>query len=230
MPQKTNFFDRLNDAIRNIESSVVNFISAIAPWLAPLAPAYMTYNHAVDALNFPTWIAMPIAIMVEILGFSTVSTGLAFWFYNRRNTAKAKRAPMGIVVLAFVSYLVLIITANVVLDATGGSEGALIAVRAMLTLQTIPAALIVAVRTQHRDLIDEVAKEKALGKSESSRKVSEPSAERNQLNWRQARKNLKPEDIAWLRDAKTEEICLRWGIDDRTARNWRRYANAEKVE
>jgi len=44
------------------------------PWLAPLAPAYMTYRHMVEFLVFPKPIALAIAALVEILGFGTVST------------------------------------------------------------------------------------------------------------------------------------------------------------
>jgi len=51
---------------------------------------------------------------------------------------------------------------------------------------------------------------------------------RNSVSWRQVRKNLSQEDVTWLAKARTEEICFRWGIDDRTARNWRKYAQAGK--
>lgn len=49
-------------------------------------------------------------------------------------------------------------------------------------------------------------------------------------NWRQIKKKLSVEDVTWLKSAKTEEICFRWGVDDRTARNWRKYAQEEKAK
>lgn len=222
-----NFFDRLNDGIRNVETSFVNFISAIAPWLAPLAPAYMTYQHAVDTLNFPLWVAIPVAVVVEILGFSAISTFMAFWFFNRRHKASAKKAPVWLIVFAFCFYLALIVSSNILLDAFDEAEGAVIAVRALFTLQTIPAALIVVARAGHKALLAEMAKER----EESNRKVS---AERSNAdgkfpaNWRQVRKQLSREDVTWLQTAKTEEICYRYGVDDRTARNWRKYAQEGK--
>ena len=143
-----NFFEKLNDGIRNVETSFVNLISAIAPWLAPLTPAFMTYEHAANTLNFPPWVA-------------------------------------------------------------------------------IPAALIVVARAGHKSLLSEIAKER----EETSRKVS---AERTDdagkfpVNWRQVRKQLSPDDVTWLASARTEEICYRYSVDDRTARNWRKYAQAGK--
>jgi hypothetical protein len=63
---------------------------------------------------------------------------------------------------------------------------------------------------------------------ESFRQVSDNLPAPSSANWRQIRKKLSNEDVTWLKTARTEEICFRWGIDDRTARNWRKYAQASK--
>jgi hypothetical protein len=63
--------------------------------------------------------------------------------------------------------------------------------------------------------------------TENYRKVSETSANALKVDWRQIRKQLSDDDVSWLRTARTEEICFRWGVDDRTARNWRKYAQKE---
>lgn len=161
-----NFFDKLNEWINNTEGSLVNFLTAFAPWLAPLIPAYMTYNHMIEFLKFHAWLAFVLALVVEILGFGTVSTGLDFWFYNRRNKAQSKQAPLTLIVISFMFYLSLIVTSNVIIDwakefgnATQQSWSIII-VRFLLTLQTLPAALIVATRTGHRDLLREIKQEK----------------------------------------------------------------------
>lgn len=221
-----NTFEKINDWIRGVETSFVNLISAVAPWLAPIAPAYMTYQHAVDVLNFPLWVAVPVAVVVEILGFSAISTFMTFWFFNRRNKANYKKAPTGWVIFAFAFYLALIVTSNILLDMFDNAEGAVIAVRALYTLQTIPAALIVIARAGHKSLLSEIKKES----SESYRKVSDSESESSgklTVNWRQARKQLSNDDLVWMQAAKTEEICFKYGIDDRTARNWRKYAQDE---
>jgi hypothetical protein len=120
----------------------------------------MTYQHAIGTLEFPQVVAIPAALVVEILGFSAVSTYLAFWFYNRRNPAASKKAPIILVIIAFGFYLTLIVFSNVLLDSFPGERWAEIVVRALFTLQTIPAAMLVSVRTQHRELLSEIAKEK----------------------------------------------------------------------
>jgi hypothetical protein len=225
-----NFFDKLNDGIRNIEASFVNFISAVAPWLAPLVPAYMTYWHAVDTLDFPEWVAFPAALVVEILGFSAVSTFMTFWFYNRRNKANAKKAPLPLVVFAFFFYLTLIVTSNILLDASGGAEWAVIAVRALFTLQTIPAALIVVARAGHRSLLSDMAKEKA----ESDRKLAEELSSPAEnipvtfpSDWRKTRVMLTVEQVKAISTSNSKDIAFLYKISERTARNWRKYAQDE---
>lgn len=46
----------------------------------------------------------------------------------------------------------------------------------------------------------------------------------NSTDWRKVRKEMSAEDLQWLKTARTEQICFRFGVDDRTARNWRKYA------
>lgn len=233
-----NRFDLLNEWIRNTESSIVNFISVFAPWLAPLTPAYMTYQHSVRVLEFPHYIAIPAALLVEILGFSAVSTFLAFWFHNRKNQANIKRAPIEVVVFAFAFYLSLIIFSNVLLDSFPSERWAEITVRALFTLQTIPAALIVAVRTQHRDLLSEIKKEKVERRqnvSESSPKDEQKPSEsfgKFPKDWRQLEPTLTYEQTVQIASLNSEQV-KKWahqiGVSEKTITNWRAYAN-EKLE
>ena len=241
----SEFFEKLNDWIRNTESSIVNFLSAFAPWLAPIIPAYMTFSHAVGVLGFPLYIAIPAALVVEILGFSAVSTFLAFWFYNRRKVAGAKRAPLEIVVLAFAFYLALIIVSNVLLDASAGTyweAWAIVGVRALYTLQTIPAALIVAVRTQHRELLLELSREKAekvAGKlQEGSRKVPERDgnfpedleSSKKVPSWRTMRPQLSKKDLENLANLSPDAMrsyASETNYTYKTISNWRLRARAE---
>ena len=231
-----NRFEMLNDWIRNTESSIVNFLSVFAPWLAPLTPAYMTYQHATGVLNFPPQIALPAAILVEILGFSAVSTFLAFWFYNRKNSANYKRAPIEVIIFAFAFYLALIVFSNVLLDTFPSERWAEITVRALFTLQTIPAALIVAVRTQHKDLLSEIAKERQQKLSEKSQNVSERNQGEGNLSenfprdWRRLRERLSDSDVANFASMDSEQVksfSKKYDVDVRTVTNWRAYARKE---
>lgn len=165
-----NIFDRANRTIRQTEGSVVNLVSSLAPWGAPLPAMYMSYMHMIDTLKFPKAIAIPVAGVIEILGFSVVSTILSFWMHNRKYKDEAKKSPVILVIAAFAFYLGIILTMNVLIDASTGewwAEGAIIAVRALLTMMSIPAALVLAVRTQHQEMLndfEETARERAFKK------------------------------------------------------------------
>lgn len=66
---------------------------------------------------------------------------------------------------------------------------------------------------------------------ESYRKVSdspsEPSA-KFPTDWRKARKQLTDQQVSGIADCKTVEICMLYGVNERTARNWREYARLER--
>lgn len=238
-----NWFDKFDEWINDTEGSLVNALTAFAPWLAPLAPAYMTYRHMVEFLDFPHLLSMSLALLVEILGFGTVSTFLDFWFHNKKEKAETKKAPLGIVVFSFGFYLCLILVSNVVIDIAKafGTESqtlwAIIVVRSLLTLQTIPGALIVAVRTGHRDLLKQIKREKAEKVSESRTKVSESGgkngSEKEKLSetfrnfpkdWRSLEPMLTYEQkvkIAELSPQDVREWAGAIGVTEKTITNWR---------
>jgi hypothetical protein len=225
-----NTFEKINNWIRGTESSIVNLVSAIAPWLAPIAPAYMTYQHAVWTLDFPEWVAVPVAVVVEILGFSAVSTLMAFWFFNRRKVASIKKAPTGWVVFAFAFYLALIVTSNVLLDALQNSANAIIAVKALYTLQTIPAALIVIARAGHKDLLSELKAEREESKGKVTEKVTteaESLPATYPSDWRKFRVMITGEQVKSIAVDQSKNIAFHFGVSERTARNWRKYAQDE---
>ncbi len=234
-----NKFDQLNDWIRDTENSIVNFLSAFSPWLAPLIPAYMTFQHALGTLKFPFFFSFAGSAVVEILGFSAVSTYLSFWFYNRRNKAEGKKAPLTVVVVAFGFYLTLIIFSNVLLDTFPSEKWAEITVRALFTLQTIPAAMLVSVRTQHRELLSEISKEKK-ERSESNKKPSE-SQEKEESSVSETFRNF-PKDWRSLEPMLTYEQTMeiaqltpvdvrKWangiGVSEKTITNWRSNAQSK---
>lgn len=236
---KMNIFDRFNEWINDFEGSFVNSLTAFAPWIAPLAPAYMTYVHMVDFLEFPKILAFALAVMVEILGFGTVSTGLDFWFYNRRERAGNKKAPLTIIIITFAFYLVLILVSNVVIDISNAylseawQKGAVILVRLLLTLQTIPGALMVAARTGHRDLLKEIKKEKEQKLSEIFPKVRGESDQNGQnfpKTWHELLPTLSPDDIIWwsfIDSDIVKEMSKKHKVSERTITNWR--TNAQKL-
>jgi len=240
--KERNLFDKWDEYVNSTEGSLVNFLTAFAPWLAPLAPAYMTFVHMREFLEFPVLIAFALSLLVEILGFGTVSTALDFWFHNRNDTAKKKRAPIEVVVGVFVFYLGLILVSNVVIDIANAyfgdnvQKGAIILVRALLTLQTIPGALIVAVRTGHRDLLREIKEEKARKEEESSKKVSkneeiyEGKDEKLSSDWRKVLPKLSIDQLKELARLSPDQIRVyaqEAGLTYKTISNWKNRAIGE---
>ena len=240
---QSNIFDKLNEWVNDTEGSMVNALTALSPWLAPLAPAYMTFRHMDEFLQFPLLISLALAFLVEILGFGTVSTALDFWFHNRKEKAGMKKAPLEIVIGVFVFYLVLILVSNVVIDISvaylsdAWQKGAIILVRALLTLQTIPGALIVAVRTGHRDLLREIKKEKEQEtfrklseKGETLREESTKISENFPKRWSELRPTLTYDEVVWwsqIDSTQAKEKAKLHKVEVRSISNWRAYALAE---
>jgi hypothetical protein len=159
MPKQKSFLQTINDWIRDSEHLFLNVITAISPWLAPIAPAFGTYSHASTVLEFPIWIALIIALVVEFLGLTTISTAITFWRHNKRYKAARSQAPTYVPILAFLFYLFVIISVNVLLDfipqiAAEWEWTVILTAKSLLYLLTIPAASILAVRADQAAVIE----------------------------------------------------------------------------
>ena len=166
-----NVFERINFWVMSSEASLVNLLSALAPWGAPIGAAASTYRHSVDHLGYSQEVALVLALVVEILGLSTINTALAFWSHNKQNINKAaqNQAPLWAPITAFSFYLFVIVLVNIIIDVAVAQDAidgasrmvwAIIAARALLILLSIPAALVMAVRTQHNALISKLYSER----------------------------------------------------------------------
>lgn len=227
-----NIFDRANDYIRDSESSLVNFLSAIAPWGAPLAPATMSYRGMIDHLKFSHPVALIIAAVIEILGLATVHTTLLFWQHNRRYKMEYKKQPTALAAGMFGLYLVIILSVNVILEAYEQHlivwAWTPITARALLSLLAVPAAVTMAIRTQHTELLRQIQGGKMSGNlpvTSSGKKRKE--TERNlsgdfpaTSDWRR----LPDEDRELVRSMSAQEIAQKYRVSERTGRTWK--ANA----
>jgi len=152
-------FYRMGDWIRDVEYFFLNILTAIAPWLAPIPPAYGTYFHVREVLLFPAWVAVTSAIVAEILGLATVSTAMTFWRHNKRYTAKKAAAPTWVPIAGFLYYLVVIVSVNIIVDiipqvAAEFQWVALLVARSLIYTLTIPAAALLAVRADQAEIIN----------------------------------------------------------------------------
>jgi hypothetical protein len=160
------------DVIGRAEMVAIDTVAAVSPWLAPVIPAFLTYTHMVGALAYPAWVAFIGAMVVECLGLAAIYTATQFWDYNdakatekenrlvtldkrKREIAKKKRqrnAPFAWAALAMGFYITVVLVVNAALEMEVTQTGFTVKVlsNALLSMLSVIAGLIIALRSQHR--------------------------------------------------------------------------------
>src|SRR3990172_2883734 len=158
-----HFLEALHRFIKAVEYVLVDLASAFTPWLAPVIPAYMVYQSMVGLLAFPPWVAGVGASVTEFLGLATVYTTLEFWQWNDEKRKSDSNAPFWVALVVGVFYVALVMTLNVMLDTSPlDSHGwVLRAAKAMLSLMSVVGGITIALRSQHRRRLREIAETKA---------------------------------------------------------------------
>jgi len=153
-------------ALRKVfDETLVDVLAGFAPWLAPVAPAYLTGRNMIAVLGFPRPVAVTVAVVVECLGVALITTGLQFWRHNRQYPGiyhgKDRRLPTGLVVLLFAWQTAVVLLAVGGLDAPQslvdgrGREVMQLAAKVLLATLSIPGAgtLALAARNLNRKAI-----------------------------------------------------------------------------
>lgn len=229
MNKITNFLRGWALLTRAVEGVLIDNIAATVPWLAPVVPAWLAYHNMTGVLGMPSWIGLVGAAVVEFLGLSTVSTAFSLWEYNdaRRKTDHA--APLWVAIITAGFYLAVVLTVNVILDAAPPVERL---AKGLLSTLSIAAAVTLATRAQHARRLQAAADERAERREmrkerkekhagnlpETFRNFPEVSETfRNSPDWR----HLGLAEREAIAEMSTAAIVERYGVDDRTARNWR---------
>lgn len=152
--RQVGFFERITYIIKGTESSIVELLVTIGPWLAPLTPASMTYAHVVGTLGFAQVWGWTTAISVEILGLASGHTWAKFHIHNKRYRAKADKLPVWPIVFTFGFYLAVVITINMAMDWASTTWATRIAKLGLIML-SVPAIVIVSIRAQHAKVLME---------------------------------------------------------------------------
>jgi hypothetical protein len=230
-----------------LEKTLVDNVAATVPWLAPLIPAAIAYDHMAGVLLFDPWLAFVGAAVVELLGLSTVTTAVQFWQYNDlplqaidsdsssalAQLGKEGRAPFGLAFSAAAFYLLVVITVNVLLDEAGGTARL---AKALLSTLSIVGALTVAIRSQHRRRVDEkfeaesdaIAYQRELD-AEAREAKRLAAAERRQMKHEQEMQKLKVSEAPKVAETggKDAESKLKVPV---TFRNWRQVPESERLK
>lgn len=134
---------KLNRATENL---LIDIVASYSPWIAPLVPAYMTYQNMVTHLEFPIWAAWSAAICVETLGLSSIQTAVSFWQWNDAKQKADPKAPVVLAILTGGFYLATVLTVNAMLD---NSPGVYRLSKALLSSLSVCAGVILALRAGH---------------------------------------------------------------------------------
>lgn len=153
-----NFIFRLlSDLINDAEKSFQDFLMAIVPYAVPVIPAYLTVDHVHRYMDFPTWVAWTAGFVVEAFGITAITTAIKFYYHNRRYKHQDNKAPFLPALLAYAFYVLVVISVNVILEAVSGSRsGWVILTIALFTLLSVPSGVLIAIRTQYSQVLENV--------------------------------------------------------------------------
>lgn len=143
--------------VNGAEGAWMNFIAAVVPYGVSFIPANMTYDHVQSQLGFSRALAWDAGIVIELFGVVAMHTIIKFWQNNKKYTSdkSEKRAPLGSAIFSYSFYLAIVLIVNVVLEIMAGARDfwGILAI-ALFSLLGIPSGVLVAIRAQHREMLD----------------------------------------------------------------------------
>ena len=151
---------KLNRATENL---LIDIVASYSPWIAPLVPAYMTYQNMTGYLDFPAWAGFAGAVCVETLGLSSIQTAVSFWQWNDSKGKTEAKAPVILAILTGGFYLATVLTVNAMLD---NAPGIYRLAKALLSSLSVCAGVILALRAGHARRITETEQERQARKAE----------------------------------------------------------------
>lgn len=154
-------FEWLSQSINGGEKAIIDLVSAIVPYLVPIIPASLMYDHALNDMGFAPWIAKTAGVVVELLGLASVSTAVRFFLYNKRFKKDAKnenpnKAPFKQVMTIYASYVLIVLVVNVILEWQNQTRtGWTIFAIAAFSLLSFPSGWLVALRAGFSEMLEE---------------------------------------------------------------------------
>ena len=110
------FTDHAVYLIDNAERLAIVIVSRIAPWAAPLAPAYLVARATADHFRAPIAVAVAVAVTVEAVGIASTHITMEMHQYNQTRRKSDPEAPFSVGMLASISYFFIGITLTVLLE------------------------------------------------------------------------------------------------------------------
>jgi hypothetical protein len=217
-----------SEIINGAETSFLDLLSAIVPYAVPVIPAYLTYWHTKDWMMFPHPVALTAAFVVEVLGITAVSTAIRFYRHNQRYKDAKNHAPFRLAIGVYAFYLIIVLAVNVIGEVDQGTRsGAVILGIALFALLSVPSGVLISIRTQFKEMLDERTARKIHG---STPLLTVNNADTGSVavkgDWRRDSKNLSPDELrAIAYNMKIDDIARKYGLKHRAAVDWK--ANAK---
>lgn len=159
--QLSNVFETISETINGAEKSFLDLLSALVPWAVPVIPAYLTVYHTQNEMGFPAWVAFTAGFVTEVLGIASVATAIKFYRHNLKYKDSKNHAPFWLAMFTYIFYLAIILTVNVLLELVAGSRSneVIIAI-GLFSLLSLPSAVLISIRAQHAEILNEVEERK----------------------------------------------------------------------
>lgn len=140
--------------LEKLENILVGYMSRWVSLLAPVPNSYLVYRATVAHLAWPNWVAFVAALVVEFLGFSTMSTSLVLYGYNKNKRKSDPYASEIIAVyLLIIIYLIVTIALTILLDILPSLA---IYAPAIFPLLSLCGVAIFAIQVNHRKRLAEI--------------------------------------------------------------------------
>jgi hypothetical protein len=98
------------------QDKIIDAVAGLAPWLAPVPTAYLIGRATAQHLEWPIWVAVAGAIVVECIGLTVANQALVLYNYNQDKRKSDPRAPLWLAILLVIVYLAVAVILTVLLD------------------------------------------------------------------------------------------------------------------
>ena len=128
------------------ELMLVDVVAAYVPLLAPVIPAYLAFHNLYFVLLMPLWVSFIGALVVEFLGFATITTVIQFVDFNAMKKPDDPSAPFYPAAGVAAFYLIVVLTVNVLLDNSATIQRAS---KLLMSTLSVAGAVTISLRAQH---------------------------------------------------------------------------------
>lgn len=150
-----SFFDWIRDVIQTADLSIVLLILVVLPLLVPAVPAWVTMKNLEEQMRFDHSIAVLGGITIELLGYAGALLSLkAITDWMKEKDLRNKKPLLWTAIinlLAYVFYLVAVVSINVILDNAAGKPTEYVLVIGLLCLLSVPSGMLSATRIISRE-------------------------------------------------------------------------------